>query len=63
MSNDESDKGNTSDNEWVFIAIKEDDPIPFVDLASSMNVERVSAAQVEEKVLARDIAFMFRCCH
>jgi hypothetical protein len=45
---DEFDKRNSSDNEWVFIAIKEEDPMP-TDLASYINVEKSSAAQIEEK--------------
>lgn len=43
---DESKKGGSSDNEWVFIAIKEDDPKP-IDSNSSMNVEKSLAAQIE----------------
>jgi hypothetical protein len=46
VKNDESNKGGSSDNEWVFIVIKEDGPKP-VDSTSSINVERSLASQVE----------------
>lgn len=48
MANDEIDKGGSSDNEWVFISIKEDDPTP-TDSFSCINVERALVAQVEKK--------------
>lgn len=48
VTDDESDKGNLSDNKWVFIAIKEDYLIPTY-FASYMNVEKPLASQVEEK--------------
>jgi len=47
VTDDESDKGSTSGNEWVFIAIKED-LVP-IESASYVNVERALDAQVEEK--------------
>jgi hypothetical protein len=48
VTNHESDKGGSSDNEWVFISTKEDDPKP-IDSTSSMNVEKSLVAQIEEK--------------
>jgi hypothetical protein len=44
VTDEESDK----DDEWVLIAIKEDDPKP-VDSTISMNVEKSLAAEIEEK--------------
>jgi len=40
--------GSTSGNEWVFIGIKEEDPVP-TKSASCVNVESALASQVEEK--------------
>lgn len=45
MKNDESDKG---EDEWVFIAIKENNPVS-TESASCTNVEKALVARVEEK--------------
>lgn len=47
MTNDELDKVNSGD-EFVLIAIKEDDPVT-IDSTSYINEEKVLAAKVEEK--------------
>lgn len=47
MTDDESDKGNSRD-EFVFISIKEDDPIT-IDSTSFTNKKKALVAKVEEK--------------
>ena len=48
MTDDASDKGNLSEDEWVFIAIKENNPVP-TKSTSCTNVEKSLVAQIEEK--------------
>ena len=48
MIDDKSNKGNLSENEWVFITIKENNHVP-TDSTSCMNVEEALAARVQEK--------------
>lgn len=47
MTDDESKKGNSGD-EWVFIAIKEDDPVT-ADFTSCIVEEKALAAKIKEK--------------